>query len=321
MAIGAIMTGCGGTPPPDKEAATAPPPVLAVTTARAEVVPMRSVIDLLGTTTALHRITLRAPSSGRVVGFDLRSGDQVRQGQIVGHIINQELEAAQNGLAVAQKIDPEEAPALQSSVDRYARGSGVPIRATATALVSQPLVSSGQTVAYLDPLAELIDPASIYVQAQVPVDDAALVRTGMAAMVTSPVRPGVDFPARVMALSPTFNTGGETAPARLDFTSRDRIAIAGAPVTVHIVSSCVPDAVAVPASALFQDARNSTWYLFTVGPDNLAHRAPVTVGIRENGRVQITRGISAGQDVITSGGYALSDGLKVMVTGHPGETQ
>jgi multidrug efflux pump subunit AcrA (membrane-fusion protein) len=307
----ALSSGCRATPPPDDE--STPPPVLAVTAARAEVVSMRAITDLLGITTALRHVTLRAPSGGRVVGFDLSSGDQVRQGQVVGYIVSHELEAAQNGLAIAQKIDPAEAPALKASVDRYTQGPGVPIRATSTALVSQPLVSSGQTVAYLDPLAELIDPASIYVQAQVPVDASALVRPGMTATVTSPVRPGVQFPARVMALSPTFNVGGETAPARLDFTGNDRITIAGAPVTVHIVSSYVPDAISVPAEALFQDARNNAWYLFTIDPDGAARRTAVKVGIREKGRVQIISGVSAGQWVITSGGYALSDGLRVKV--------
>lgn len=309
----ALASGCRATSAPDNESTPEPAPVLAVTAARAKIAPMRSITDLLGITTALRHVQLRAPTGGRVVSFELRSGDSVHQGEVVGYIVNQELEAAQNGLAIAQRIDPGEAPALAASVKRYSKGSGVPIRATATAVVSQPLVSSGQIVAYLDPLADLIDPASIYVQAQVPVDASSLVQPGMAATVTSPVRPGFQFPARVMALSPTFNVGGETAPARLDFTGRDRITIAGAPVTVHIVSSYVPDAITVPADALFQDARNNTWYLFTVGPDRVARRTAVTVGIREKGRAQIISGVSAGQQVITSGGYALSDGLKVQV--------
>jgi membrane fusion protein (multidrug efflux system) len=322
VALTSMVSACGGTPvSTEEQVSTAPTPVLAVSAVPVATAPLRSTIDLLGTTTALRHITLRAPSSGRLIGFDLRSGDQVRQGQIVGRIINQELEAARNGLAVAQQIDPQEAAALKSSVDRYAYGPGVPVKATATAVVSQPLVSSGQTVAYLDPLADLIDPTSIYVEAQVPVDDASLIRPGMPAVVTSPVRPGVKFPARVMALSPTFNKGGETAPARLDFTGPERISIAGAPVTVHIVTEFVPNAVTVPSSALFQNARNDSWYLYTIGADGLAHRVAVKVGIRDDGRAQIIKGVTPGQLVITSGGYALSDGLRVKLLNQPMEEQ
>ena len=80
------------------------------------------------------------------------------------------------------------------------------------AIVSQRLVSSGQLVTDLEPLADLIDPKSIYVEAAVPVDDISLVRPGMAATVTSPLDPGVDFPARVAALSPNFT------PGRRDFS-------------------------------------------------------------------------------------------------------
>ena len=46
-----------------------------------------------------------------------------------------------------------------------------------------------------------------------------------------------------------------------------------------------------------------------------ARRTQVAVGIREGDRVQITSGLMPGDVVITSGGYALSDGLKVRVAG------
>jgi hypothetical protein len=49
-------------------------------------------------------------------------------------------------------------------------------------------------------------------------------------------------------------------------------------------------------------------------PDGKAHRTKVTVRIRTPAEVQITSGLTPGQLVITSGGYALSDGLKVKVT-------
>jgi multidrug efflux pump subunit AcrA (membrane-fusion protein) len=75
-----------------------------------------------------------------------------------------------------------------------------------------------------------------------------------------------------------------------------------------------PVAIGIPAAALFEDAGNDTFYVFVAGPDGRAHRINVTVGIHNSGQVQITSGLKAGQLVITSGGYALSDGLKIQVT-------
>jgi RND family efflux transporter MFP subunit len=155
----------------------------------------------------------------------------------------------------------------------------------------------------------------MYVEAAVPVDDVSLIRPGMSAAVTSPMEPGIEFPARVEALSPIFTQGAAaTATARLAFVGARKIKEAGAPVEIQVTIKSVPDAIVIPAAALFQDAANDTFYVFVAGPDGKAHRTKVTVGIRNPAEVQITSGLTPGQLVITSGGYALSDGLKVKVT-------
>jgi membrane fusion protein (multidrug efflux system) len=315
MAAVVIAAGCrSSTTPSDEAAAPEPVTVLAVTAAPVATARMRSEIELLGITAALRHITLRAPSSGQVTGFELKAGDRVRQGEVVGQVINREIEAAQSGLAIAEKIDPKEAKSFRHAVKRYASGPGVPIKAPQSAIVSQRLVSSGQWVADLDPLADLIDPASIYVEAQVPIDEEYLVRPGMAATVTSPLQPGKQFPARVMALSPDFSTNSATAGARLEFIGPQRLTIAGAAVDVHVITRDVPAALVIPQAALFEDAAHNTYYVFVAGADGRAHRVAVTIGVREPNRVQVTSGLKPDQMVITSGGYALSDGLKVQVS-------
>ena len=72
--------------------------------------------------------------------------------------------------------------------------------------------------------------------------------------------------------------------------------------------------IVIPSAALFEDAANDSFYVFVAGPDRKAHRTRVTVGIRNSSAVQIISGLTPGQIVITSGGYALSDGLQVKVT-------
>jgi membrane fusion protein, multidrug efflux system len=310
----AILAGCGeGGPSSPESPQTQPPVVMLVTAAKVRVAPMRQELRLLGTTVAMRHITLRAPASGRVLGLDLQSGDRVRAGEVVAHLVNREAEAAEQGLEVAKQIDPAEAASLARSVSRYAHNPGIAVTAPEDAIVSQRLVSSGQIVTDLEPLADLIDPKSIYVEAAVPVEDILLVRPGMSAKVTSPLDLGIDFPARVVALSPSLTQGAATSPARLQLVGRT-ISEAGVPVEVHVTTRSVPNAVVIPAAALFQDAANDTFYLFVAGPDGRAHRTQVKTGIRNPNEVQIISGLTPGQLVITSGGYALSDGLKVKVT-------
>ncbi len=299
----------------DEETETAANPILLVTVARAEVQPMQSELRILGTTVAMRHIILRAPSAGRVVGINLKTGDVVHRGQVVGRVISREIEAARAGLEIASRMDPAEAAALKRSVDRYSHPTGVAVVASEGGVVSHPPVTDSQVVAELDPLVDLIDPSSIYVQADVPIDELHLIRPDMDATVTSPLDPGSRFPARVAAIMPSFDATSATSPVRLDFTGTERIPQAGAPVEARIVTERVPDAIVIPAAALFEDPERGGWHVFVAGADGRAHRTAVTIGIRTADRVQVTSGLKPGDQVITSGGYALSDGLQIRIAG------
>jgi multidrug efflux pump subunit AcrA (membrane-fusion protein) len=298
----------------DDEEENAPAnPTMSVTAVRAEVMPMQEELNLLGKTVATHHVIIRAPTAGRVTGMKLVTGDWVNRGQVVAHVINREIEAAEAGLAVAQKIDPDNAKSLAHSVDRYTHSAGIPVRAPDSGIVSQPPVTSGQIVGDLDPIADLIDPRSLYVEASVPLTELHELTPGMAASVFSPMRPRKAYPARMVAVLPNFDSATASSTVRLDFASSERILEAGSPVTVHIVTERDPAAISIPQSALFQDPGNDRFHVFTVGPDKYAHRTDVTVGIHQDKRVQVTSGIHPGDLVITSGGYTLSDGLRVEV--------
>jgi membrane fusion protein (multidrug efflux system) len=312
-----VLLGCGGgkTAGDEDDAAPARNPILLVTAAKAEVQPMKSELHLLGKTVASRHVIVRAPTPGRVVGLKLASGDSVRKGQLVARVINRETEAAEAGLAVARKIDPQSADALTKSVGRYNHSAGIPVIAPEAGVVSQPPVSNGQMVADLDTLVDLIDPASLYVEASVPVSQLSFVKPGMPATVTSAIRPGAEIPARVGPAMPNFDATSSTSAVRMDFVGDERIAEAGAPVEVRVETATAPDAIVIPAIALFQDPGKDKCHVFVIGADGHARRTDVKLGLRDSDRVQVIDGIKAGDAVVTSGGYALSDGLSVRVAG------
>jgi multidrug efflux pump subunit AcrA (membrane-fusion protein) len=327
MAIALMITlafavgGCHlGNRTADSDDDSAAPPATAVTmavsAAQVTVAPMRRELRLLGTTVAARHLQLRAPSAGRVLGFNLQNGDRVHRGEVIAHVLNREVEAALNGLAVARRLDPAEAPALAQSVGRYSHGGGVAVVAPEDGIVAQRLVSTGQMVNDMDPLADLIDPRSVYVEAAVPIDDLASISPGMAATVTSPVIPGTTMAARIAALSPSLSPNGATSPARIEFTADQRITQAGAPVEISVTIASVPDAIVIPVAALFADTGGG-YHVFVAGADGRAHRVAIATGIRSGDLMQVRSGLRAGDRVITSGGYALSDGLNVKVTVAP----
>lgn len=313
----ATLSGCGGGRASSDDSGAGPDPavvVMAVSGARVTIAPVRQELRLLGTTVARRHVMLRAPAAGRIIGFDLRIGEPVRKGQTVARVLNREVEAAASGLAVAQSIDRAEAPALAAALKRNLPATAITVIAPEGGVVAQPLVSNGQMVANLDPLADLIDPGSVYVEAAVPVSELAAVRPGMRAVVASPIHPGLRLEARVAALSPSFSPGGATTPALIEFAGPERIAEVGAPAEVSVTTALIPAATVIPSAALFEDAANGSYYVFVAGADGRAHHTTVTIGIRAGDRTQVVAGVSPGAIVITSGGYALADGLRVRVS-------
>jgi multidrug efflux pump subunit AcrA (membrane-fusion protein) len=320
VVIALFASGCSRPAKARSQSTQAPaaeqPPVLAVTVARVETAPIESTLTLLGTTVAPQHVILRAPAAGRIAGLRLKVGDPVHKGEVVAYLISREIEAAQQGLAIAQKLDPKDAPALARSVERYSKSRGIPIVSPDNGVVATQPLATGQTVSFMEPIVDLIDPRSIYIEANVPEEDVAMITPGMKVHITSPLKPGVRMPGRVAALLPSLNPASATSPIRIDFASSTRLVQAGAPVEVDVVTQSVPDAVVIPPAALFQGAGQKP-YVFVAGADGRAHRTPVTVGIRTPRLIQVTSGLRPGESVITSGGYALSDGLRITVAQEP----
>jgi multidrug efflux pump subunit AcrA (membrane-fusion protein) len=312
-----MLGGCGRRGTSSDDSGETPPNqaaiVMTVSGARVMLAPMNRELNLLGTTVAARHITLRAPAAGRITGFNLRVGPTVQKGTIVAHIVNREVEAAANGLSVAGQIDRADAPALAAALKRNPVAPALAVRAPANGIVGQALVSDGQLVSDFDPLADLVDPDSVYVEAAVPASEVTAVRPGMPARIVTPVGPGHALAGRIAAIAPNFSPAGATALARIEFITKEKISEIGAPVQVSVTTASNPTAIVIPAAALFQDAVNDSWYVFVEGADGRAHRRPVTLGTRTAERVQIQSGVEPGQVVITSGGYALSDGLRVHV--------
>jgi len=81
---------------------------------------------------------------------------------------------------------------------------------------------------------------------------------------------------------------------------------------VAMTAKTVKDAIAVPAAGVFKTPEGAD-YVLVAGSDGHAHVKLVQVGIRSGEFAQIVSGISAGEAVITSGGYALPDNTQIKI--------
>jgi HlyD family secretion protein len=125
---------------------------------------------------------------------------------------------------------------------------------------------------------------------------------------------GVDEPltGRLSLISPALDPGSTTIEVWVEVSKPPSQLKPGMTVQVAISARTVPNAVVVPASAVFKNPEGAE-YVLIAGSDGVAHSKTVQTGIHGAGEIQITSGLNPGDPVITSGGYALPDKTKIKV--------
>jgi multidrug efflux pump subunit AcrA (membrane-fusion protein) len=87
---------------------------------------------------------------------------------------------------------------------------------------------------------------------------------------------------------------------------------AGTPVKVTVALKTVQDALVVPTAAIVTDSAGKKQVMI-IAPDSTAHHREVELGISQDDKTQIAKGLQVGEKVISSGAYALEDGTKVKI--------
>jgi membrane fusion protein (multidrug efflux system) len=122
------------------------------------------------------------------------------------------------------------------------------------------------------------------------------------------------FTAQVRAISPRVDVATRTLTVRADVANPDRRLLPGNYARVELVTRN-DAALVVPSVAVLQSLDAVS--VFTI-ENGIAVRREVQTGLRTGSEVEILRGLSAGDTVITSGIQSVRDGQSVNVQNAPG---
>jgi len=175
--------------------------------------------------------------------------------------------------------------------------------------VQRVMVHQGERVDAGAELVEIINSSALDLLAQVPAADLARVRPGAAAVVTTEGVLAV-APGQVTALAPAVDSLTNSGQALIRVPNPLGLLRAGSAASARVVTGKPRAALVLPDSALVVVGDSLT--VFVVTPDSVAHARSVEVGIRRAGRAEIRRGVQAGERVVSSGAFGLSDGMKVI---------
>jgi RND family efflux transporter MFP subunit len=219
-----------------------------------------------------------------------------------GVAARKEVEDAARELADAE-ADLAAAQAARSAAQAVASRSTV--RAPFDGVVARRAHNAGDVVeaSSADPVLRVIDPRRLEVVASLPVTDAAGIMSGAAARIVDSRGTALRVAARPVAVQ----AGTVTVALRLAFTT-PAVYPVGAPVEVEIDRDTHKNAVLVPASAVVREGEETAVF---VAAGNKAARRAVTVGIENGQQAEITSGVRAGDQVITTGQNGLPDGADI----------
>jgi RND family efflux transporter MFP subunit len=206
---------------------------------------------------------------------------------------------AAEGLLTQAKVALDAAKTLASGADVRARFAGV---------VTKVWHQAGDSVRAdpADPILRIIDPARTQVAMQAPAADVDRLMPGLSATVTT-----ADGATEAASVSSRSAPAGGAAEVRLSFLAQSALAI-DTPVQVEVLIDERRDVVVAPAPAVVREAGNA--YIWIARPDGRAERRDVRVGLTVRGLAQVLSGVTAGEEIITTGLAQLQDGVAITVS-------
>jgi multidrug efflux system membrane fusion protein len=113
------------------------------------------------------------------------------------------------------------------------------------------------------------------------------------------------------AVDSQVDTTTGTVKLRALFDNKDGALFPNQFVNVRLLVDTLRAQIVVPASAIQRGSSGA--YVFVVKPDHTVAMRAVTPGVQQGDRVAITKGLNAGETVVTDGGDRLREGAEVTI--------
>lgn len=257
-------------------------------------------------------------SEGAIPGRDLDTAKATLvQSQAAYDIARQHLEAVQkfSNNAALENAQGQLTSAKGKYLGAQAQLSYTEIRSPINGVITDRPLFAGETAAAGSPLLTVMDTSALIAKLHIAQRQAQQLAVGALATLSVPGVPD-SVPAKVSLISPALDSGSTTVEVWLRVENPKGMLKAGTPVHATITGRTVTNALTVPTEAL-QTAADGSKFVMVVAPDSTAHKHPVILGIETTEDAQILTGITATDNVITTGAYSLDDGTKVKIGTDP----
>ncbi|MCY1055156.1 efflux RND transporter periplasmic adaptor subunit [Nannocystis sp. SCPEA4] len=318
----------------DAEVVEQPSPVVVGTVERGAIT---ATISAASTIEAERQVTVNAESVGRLVDLSVEEGDKVKEGQVLARIRfdaqANSLLRANTSLAKAQTdfqrieqlynervLGHEEYQKARNSLDiaeldlrdRTREMKNTKVTAPFTGTITLRKVTEGGFVTNGAELLQITDFNTLVARVFVPEKELDRVKVGQEALVIGKAAKGRKGVGKVLRISPTVDAG--TGTVKMTVALPQELAggqgfLPGMYAEVTLTVDHREDVALVPKGAIVHDEEQT--YVFVPEGDK-ARRVRVELGLQDAERVEIVKGLAAGEAVIVAGQTGLKDGAKIV---------
>jgi membrane fusion protein (multidrug efflux system) len=250
-----------------------------VTVAKAETITKYQAFG--GEVACARTMDILPETTGKISTLSINDGDTVEKGQVVAMV-------------------DQSKPGLNYQPS--------PVTAQMGGTVSGLNVHVGSTVAPSLSMGKILSTDDLEITFLIPERLLSTVKKGSAANLTFDAFPGETFQGKVSKLSPSLDTTTRTRKATLKLDTRDERIIPGLYARVRILVEEKENAIVIPVDAVSGNA------VFIID-GTLAKKSVVTLGIEQDGMVEVLSGVKAGDKIVTKGQNQIADGTTVNVIG------
>ena len=158
------------------------------------------------------------------------------------------------------------------------------------------------------PIVVVADLREMKLEAGVSELEAGRLQVGMTAVVSVQAKPGMTFPGRLAAIAPEVDERNRHFKIDVRVPNNDRTLLSGMYASARIVEATQPNAILVPKEAV--TTREGKRVVQKVQGDTVSI-VEVVEGLGDGDRVQIVKGLAAGDTVLADARRQLATGAKV----------
>ena len=265
-----------------------------------------AVIDTIALAESARSARSQLVSAQLAADVAKRNYERAQTLHAAGAIADRDLENAHNG-SVASDAALAESKSRVTAAEKQL-GNAL-VRAPFGGVVSERPANAGDVVQMGAPILTIVDPTLLQLEASVPADQLANVKTGAKVEFNITGFAGRHFTGKVARVNPVVDPTTRQVRIYVSLPNADRVLTAGSFAEGRVAVTSVR-ALTIPAAAL--DAKAAVPSVKRVR-GGVVESVPVTLGIRDDvaERIEITKGISVGDTLLMGGALGTPVGVVI----------